>query len=186
MKPNEKNMLSLKPREIIVELNGVKQKWKTYAHGVGVIHRVEAGEFSWSFIITLDNGIRVKCWAWNKHFEFEYFEEGDTIEFFGQVKTYNLGRFMYSVSYMSIFQAKCVSPKTRKYSEVFLYDVHLVEGGVTKIATNQKSERDSLDTIINCTIEDDIGETKNKWAYGRLYERWRKDIIFHIDRLFDC
>ena len=129
----------LKPaREIVAQLNECSEKSTAILiHGVGRIKNVvyhkeyyrasNDYEEIWKFTIELNNDITLKCQTYprfKKSTNFLYFEEGDSIEFWGSVYTNWMGGIFSKkdVASILIYDAK-LSKEERFFSEVFMWNI---------------------------------------------------------------
>lgn len=176
----------LKPaREIITELNRLECKYsKTLVHGIGQIQNVTSNRFYWKFNIKLNDEILINSYIYRKEDEnsYSYFEEGDIIEFSGEVKTYWMGLFpRYNVSTISLYDAK-LSGEERFFTEVLMRNIKIYERaliGKVAFTVNEKGIKDSEIACIS-----DLQETENKWVYGHLIKKG-KDVILQLDKVME-
>ncbi len=171
-------------REIITELNRLESKYtKTLVHGIGKIQNVSLDRFHWNFKIKLDNEILINCSIHKEEDEntYMYFEDGDIIEFSGEVKTYLRGLFpRYNVQSIYLYDAK-LSDEERLFSEVLMWNVKVVERNILgKVAVTVKEG--IKDSEIACIS--DLQETENHWVYGHLIRR-EKDVILQLDKIME-
>lgn len=184
----------LKPaRDILAELNRLKENmWirnKILIHGVGKVQNVAYHDWEWNndkyyweFIIKLNDGIQINCVTKKRKKEDEnylYFEEGDVIEFFGVVNTYDRGIFCrYNVSNLFLYDAK-LSDEERPFSEVLMWNIKTHEG---KVAIMIDEELRMIESQIAVCIGELEETPEDKWAYGHLVKKGR-DIILQLDKM---
>ncbi len=183
----------LKPtREILSELNRMQCKSRRILiHGIGSIRNVTYNEkeytgcYFWEFTIKVNDGIILKCQTRVRRKEsdnFLYFEEGDNIEFFGEVKTKEQGLFcQYDVSNILIYDAK-LSEEKRNFTEIFMWNVEKHDFRNMSMAVTSGEDIPMIESQIACIGEVEVQE--NCWAYGQLV-KYGKIVILELIKMLE-
>ena len=178
----------LKPAiEILDELNRLERKWTSILiHGIGKVQNVTCDGFWWRFSMKLDNEICIKCSIVNKRNSdnYTFFEDGDLIEFFGRVHTYNQGFFpRYNVSEISLFDAR-LSGEERCFSDVFMWNIKISKNCYPENIFTVNEEGIKEEQIAYISELETQENTENKWVYGHLIKKG-KEVILQLDKVME-